>query len=66
MHLKRLAIDINFFYGEYYLFSDKTRKDEDFKLVEPIGEYWESLNKANVWGGRWAKPYDPYHFENKF
>lgn len=66
MHIKALAIDINFFEGDYYLFSDPTRKEKDFQMVLPVGEYWESLNDENVWGGRWTKPFDPYHFQNTF
>lgn len=66
MHAIRLAWDINFFLNGYYLFSDDSKREEDFRLVEPIGEYWESLDKDNRWGGRFKKPFDPNHFENKF
>lgn len=65
MHLKRLAIDINFFLNDYYLFSSKELYDRDFKLVEPVGAYWESFGDDHVWGGRWTKR-DPYHFEMKW
>lgn len=44
-HMKRLAIDLNFF--------------EDGKLVQtraelkPLGDWWEALNVKNRWGGNW-------------
>lgn len=66
MHPKGLAWDLNFFLGDYYLFSDKKKKDEDFKMIEPIGAYWETLDKDAQWGGRWSDPFDPYHFEIYF
>lgn len=66
MHSKSLAIDINFFNKDYYLFSDQSKKAEDLYSLESVGAYWESLEKENRWGGRWNKPFDPYHFENYF
>lgn len=67
MHPKSLAIDINFFDETgYYLFSDHTKRDRDFSLVLPVGEYWEEFDKDNVWGGRWKKPFDPAHFQQTF
>lgn len=66
MHLKRLAIDINFFNGDYRLFSDPAKRYEDFKAVELAGEYWEDLHPQNKWGGRWDDPFDPCHFEHSF
>lgn len=65
-HPKRLAVDFNFFQGNYYLFSDPARREQDFKLVLPVGEYWEDLDKLNRWGGRWKKPFDPFHFQRNF
>ncbi len=64
-HLKRLAIDFNFFLDDYYLFSDKSRLDEDKRLIEQVGDYWERLHPNNVWGGRWVKNFDPAHFQTK-
>lgn len=56
-HLVRLAIDLNFFSADTHdLISDK-------KTLQPIGDYWEGLNKTrNRWGGNWQF-YDPGHFE---
>ena len=39
----------------------------DKELLKPIGEYWESLNPLNRWGGRFKverKP-DSGHFERR-
>jgi hypothetical protein len=63
MHLKRLAIDINFFQDDYRLFSDKSRLKEDIDLVELAGHYWESLSPSYRWGGRFG---DYGHFEDYF
>jgi hypothetical protein len=61
-HLKRLAIDFNFFIkndnGEYDL-------TYDTYLLTLIGEYWETLNENNVWGGFWKHP-DPTHFQMSY
>lgn len=44
-HLKRLAVDFNFFKN-----GNLTYKWEDIK---EIGNYWESLHSRNRWGGDW-------------
>lgn len=62
-HLDRLAIDLNFFKNGRLVGT----RDELMKL----GEYWESLNPKNRWGGSWrgavdagkAKFVDAPHFE---
>ena len=46
-HLKRLAVDFNFFKN-----GNLTYKWED---VKAIGDYWESLHPMNRWGGDWNK-----------
>lgn len=43
-HLKRMAIDFNIFKG------GKLCNREEIK---PLGDYWESLNTLNRWGGNW-------------
>lgn len=54
-HLRRLAIDLNFF--------------KDGKLVATkselagLGDYWESLNPVNRWGGNFKSLVDTPHFE---
>lgn len=56
-HLKRCAIDLNFFkYGK--LVYDKA-------TLQPVGDYWESLNKKNSWGGNWDNFKDVPHFERR-
>lgn len=53
-HLRRLAIDLNFFWqGEAVT---------DYDL-EDFGRYWESLNKQNRWGGNFHDLPDRDHFE---
>jgi hypothetical protein len=56
-HCKRLAIDLNLFDKKGIFVSDKT--DEYIA----IGAYWESLDKANVWGGNFKRHSDSNHFE---
>lgn len=64
-HLDRLAVDFNIFKDGVIL--------HDSKLIQPLGEYWMSLNTSNVWGGDWDRDHsvldetfkDPYHFEAK-
>ena len=59
MHLKRLAQDFNFF----MLKADGTRElTYDVDVLKPLGEYWESLDELNHWGGFW-KNKDAPHFE---
>lgn len=43
LHCQRLAIDLNFFEDGKYI--------EDKAHLQGIGEYWESLNPMNSWGG---------------
>jgi len=54
-HLKRLAQDYNFFIN-----GNLTYKHP---LIFKLGEYWESLNKLNRWGGNFKGFYDGPHFE---
>lgn len=61
-HLKRLAIDLNFF---------RSRSDGSLALtydveeLRPLGEFWESLDPANRWGGNWKSFKDSPHFERR-
>lgn len=61
-HLKRLAIDLNFF---------EEQADGSLKLVQDgdkvhnLGAFWESLDPANQWGGNWSSFKDMPHFERK-
>lgn len=54
-HLKRLAIDLNIFKNGVL-----TYKYED---IEPLGNYWESLNERNKWGGNFTNFKDCPHFQ---
>ena len=56
-HLKRLAIDLNFFEGDNYLTSKEA--------LQSIGDYWENLNDKNSWGGNWQSFTDTPHFERR-
>lgn len=61
-HLKRLAIDLNFFReapdGSAQLVSD-------IEALRPLGQFWEGLDPANVWGGNWGSFKDLTHFERR-
>jgi len=54
IHLKRCAADLNFFRDGKIIW--------DKAMLAPIGAYWESLNKANSWGGNGVKLVDTPHF----
>ena len=54
-HLERLAIDFNFFIDGRLIY--------DKKLIQPLGDYWESLHPANRWGGNFTSLIDTPHFE---
>ena len=54
-HLRRLAVDFFFFKDGIQI----TKKSE----LQKFGNYWESLNSANRWGGNFIKFYDSPHFE---
>lgn len=56
-HLKRCAIDLNFFKDGVLVY--------DKKVLQPIGDYWESLGKKNSWGGNWNSFKDVPHFERR-
>ena len=55
IHLKRCAIDLNFFKNGQLVW-DKTQ-------LAPIGAYWESLHPKNRWGGNFKSLVDVPHFE---
>lgn len=56
-HLERLAIDFNFFINGVL-----TYKKEDTQI---LGDYWESLDPSNRWGGNYPKTkQDTPHFES--
>ena len=53
-HLKRCAIDLNFFRDGKLVY--------DVPTLKPVGEYWQSLHPKNRWGGLW-RFVDLPHFE---
>lgn len=59
-HGDRLAIDFNFF----EIVDGKLVQTYDKKKLQPIGDFWESLDKKNSWGGNW-KFLDVPHFERR-
>lgn len=54
-HLKRLAIDFNFFIDNKLTYEKKQ--------IQPLGDFWESLHENNRWGGNWKSFLDVPHFE---
>jgi hypothetical protein len=54
-HLKRLAIDFNFFIKGQLFYKHSS--------IDEIGKYWESLSPLNRWGGNFKIFYDAPHFE---
>lgn len=55
IHLKRCAIDLNFFQDNKLTY--------DTGVLKPIGDYWESLHPKNKWGGNWKSFKDVPHFQ---
>lgn len=61
-HLKRLAVDLNFF---------RPAQDGQLKLsyeheeVRPLGEFWQGPDAANRWGGNRSRFKDVPHFERR-
>lgn len=58
-HLRRLAIDLNFFIKD----SNKWILTWNIDKIEPLGKYWESLSSNNRWGGHFEFFKDVSHFE---
>lgn len=64
-HLRRGAIDLNIFKN-----GKLCSRDE----IKPLGDFWESLNEKNRWGGNWrglvdsgkSNFIDAPHFERRF
>ena len=55
LHLKRCAIDLNFFIDGKLTY--------DVKVLTPLGQYWEALSSKNQWGGFWRSFKDVPHFQ---
>lgn len=54
LHLKKLAIDLNFFKNGTLTYDKAT--------LAPLGAYWESLHPMNSWGGNGKTLVDTPHF----
>ena len=52
-HIKKCAADLHFF------------KDGVLCYPKLLGDYWESLNPNNSWGGNWKSFKDQPHFERR-
>jgi len=63
-HGKSLAEDLQIIKGTGKYRRDMVMADtpENMALYEKLGKFWESI--GGVWGGRFKKRYDPYHFEH--
>ena len=46
-HLRRLAVDFNFFVDNELTYN--------WQIVKQVGDYWETLHPNNRWGGDWNK-----------
>lgn len=51
MHIKKCAADLHF------------TKDGQIHYPQELGDYWESLNPLNQWGGNWKSFLDKPHFQ---
>jgi hypothetical protein len=60
-HGMRLAIDLNIF----KMVNDAPVLTYDKKELQAIGDYWESLDPINKWGGNWKTICDTPHFERR-
>ncbi len=61
-HLKRLAIDLNFFQEQA---DGNLKLVYDVDILQDLGDFWESLHPANRWGGNWRNFKDTPHFERR-
>jgi len=52
-HLKKCAADLHF------------TKDGQLCYPEELGQFWESLDPLNSWGGHWKSLKDRPHFERR-
>lgn len=56
-HLRNCAIDL-YFMKDGALVMDKAG-------LQPLGDFWQSLNPKNSWGGNWNSFKDLPHFERR-
>lgn len=67
-HEDKLAVDIAFEYKGQYL--GNLPAEEQLKILEPLGRFWEKLRPGNRWGGNFDRDWtkkdnfrDIPHFE---
>ncbi len=56
-HLRRCAMDFNFFKDGVLVW--------DKRVLQPLGDFWETLDPKNSWGGNWNSFKDVPHFERR-
>jgi len=62
-HLRRLAIDLNFFVRKP---DGKLELTYNIPALKPLGDFWEGLAPGvNSWGGNWKSFKDVPHFERR-
>jgi hypothetical protein len=61
-HARRLAIDLFFFKREPENKLRVTYANDELKV---FGDYWESLDPKNRWGGNFKRINDTVHFERR-
>ena len=57
-HIQKLAIDL-------FIFSPSGQWVQDKKTLQRFGDFWESLDPKNEWGGNWTSFLDTQHFGRK-
>ncbi len=62
-HQKSLAIDLVVF--ENLDDDPELEPNWAFEAYQALGDYWQSLDSKNVWGGEWPKLRDAGHFERR-
>ena len=60
-HQDKLAADLNFFQNGKYV--NGFASDVAKRILQEIGDFWESLSEYNSWGGNWETFIDTPHFE---
>lgn len=58
-HLRRLAWDFNFYKdGKYVCDKNNFTPEQQYEILRPVGQFWESLHLKNRWGGNFDKDWD--------
>lgn len=60
-HIDLLAIDLEFFKDGVWINGLANMKAK--KIIQGIGDYWESLSPGYQWGGNWKSLIDVPHFQ---